>query len=206
MPATPGCFPCSQAFPKLHALEQRYRSLFLGQFLGARERKRSGEVSKQDAKKFSFDDGLQVLIDTLQSRLDGEHSNRRARSLFAANGRWLDHRIGAGRRQQPDRVRRRSAGPAEPQNRLPGDHQPLRRWMCHHWPKFIIRPWPRSCWAFAATTWRIRWMDLACSSRKRKGLTSWARFSPPRSFPTRAGRRSHSSPVTSAARALRICR
>jgi hypothetical protein len=37
----------SQAFPKLYALEQRYRSLFLGQFLGARERKRSGEVSKQ---------------------------------------------------------------------------------------------------------------------------------------------------------------
>jgi oxygen-dependent protoporphyrinogen oxidase len=59
----------TQAFPKLHAVEQRYRSLFLGQILGARERKRSGEVSKQNAKKFSFDDGLQVLIDTLQSRL-----------------------------------------------------------------------------------------------------------------------------------------
>src|ERR1035441_1772861 len=62
----------SQAFPKLHALEQRYRSLFLGQVLGARERKRSGQVSKQDAKKLSFDDGLQVLIDALQSRLEGD--------------------------------------------------------------------------------------------------------------------------------------
>jgi oxygen-dependent protoporphyrinogen oxidase len=61
-----------QAFPKLHALEQRYRSLFLGAVLGVRERKRRGEVSKQDAKKLSFDDGLQVLIDTLQSRLDDE--------------------------------------------------------------------------------------------------------------------------------------
>ncbi|MGD1083604.1 MAG: protoporphyrinogen oxidase [Verrucomicrobiota bacterium] len=61
-----------QAFPKLHALEQRYHSLILGQILGARARRRSGEVSKQSAKKFSFDDGLRVLIDTLQSRLDGD--------------------------------------------------------------------------------------------------------------------------------------
>ena len=52
----------AEAFPKLYALEQRYRSLFGGQFLGARERKRRGEVSKQDAKKLSFDDGLQVAI------------------------------------------------------------------------------------------------------------------------------------------------
>ena len=63
----------TQAFPKLHALEQRYRSLFLGQILGARERKRSGEVSKQNAKKFSFDDGLQVLIDALQVAPRGRH-------------------------------------------------------------------------------------------------------------------------------------
>jgi oxygen-dependent protoporphyrinogen oxidase len=62
----------SQAFPKLHALEQRYHSLILGQILGARERKRRGEVSKQEAKKFSFDDGLQVLIDALQARLGGD--------------------------------------------------------------------------------------------------------------------------------------
>jgi oxygen-dependent protoporphyrinogen oxidase len=67
----PRLLSVSQAFPKLHLLEQRYRSLFLGQFLGARERKRSGEVSKQDAKKFSFDDGLQVLIEALQAGLDG---------------------------------------------------------------------------------------------------------------------------------------
>lgn len=68
----PQLLSVSQAFPKLHALEQRYRSLFLGQILGARARKRSGEVSKQDAKKFSFDNGLQVLIDALQSRLEGD--------------------------------------------------------------------------------------------------------------------------------------
>ncbi|HXR07149.1 MAG TPA: protoporphyrinogen oxidase, partial [Candidatus Acidoferrum sp.] len=67
----PRMLSVSQAFPKLHLLEQRYRSLFLGQFLGARARKRSGEVSKQDAKKFSFDDGLQVLIAALQASLEG---------------------------------------------------------------------------------------------------------------------------------------
>ncbi len=57
------------AFPKLHALEQRYGSLIRGQILGAGERKRRAEVSKQHAKKISFDDGLQVLIDALRARL-----------------------------------------------------------------------------------------------------------------------------------------
>ncbi len=57
------------AFPKLLALEQKYRSLILGQILGARERKRRPEVSKQEAKKLSFDEGLQVLTDTLGEKL-----------------------------------------------------------------------------------------------------------------------------------------
>jgi oxygen-dependent protoporphyrinogen oxidase len=80
----------SQAFPKLHALEQRYRSLFLGQILGARARKRSGEVSKQNAKKFSFDDGLQVLIGALQSRLEGDiQTAAPVRSLRRADKGWF---------------------------------------------------------------------------------------------------------------------
>jgi oxygen-dependent protoporphyrinogen oxidase len=58
-----------EAFPKLHALEQRYGSLILGQALGARERKRSGNVSKQNAPKFSFDQGLGTLTDALGQRL-----------------------------------------------------------------------------------------------------------------------------------------
>lgn len=57
------------AFPKLHALEQRYRSLILGQFLGARERRRRKEVSKQSAKQLSFDEGLHVLPNALQTEL-----------------------------------------------------------------------------------------------------------------------------------------
>lgn len=60
-----------QAFPRLHAVEQRYGSLILGQFLGARERKKRGEVSKQEAKKISFEEGLQQLTDTLGEKLAG---------------------------------------------------------------------------------------------------------------------------------------
>ncbi len=60
-----------EAFPKLHALEQRYGSLILGQILGARERKRQGGVSKKDAPKFSFDQGLETLTGTLAEKLKG---------------------------------------------------------------------------------------------------------------------------------------
>jgi protoporphyrinogen/coproporphyrinogen III oxidase len=58
------------AFPKLLAVEQRYGSLLKGQFLGARERKKSGRVSKQNAPKFSFLHGLEELIDTLGKKLE----------------------------------------------------------------------------------------------------------------------------------------
>jgi len=85
----PRLLSVAQAFPKLHALEQRWRSLFLGQFLGARARKRSGEVSKQNAKKFSFDNGLQVLIDTLQARLGRAIvTTAPIAALRRANGGW----------------------------------------------------------------------------------------------------------------------
>ncbi len=60
-----------QAFPKLAALEANYGSLIKGQILGGRERKRRGEIAKDRAPKFSFDDGLQVLPDTLRARLGG---------------------------------------------------------------------------------------------------------------------------------------
>src|SRR5215467_4041516 len=58
----------TQAFPKLAQLEAKYGSLIKGQILGARERKRRGEVAKDRAPKFSFDEGLQVLTDTLRER------------------------------------------------------------------------------------------------------------------------------------------
>jgi oxygen-dependent protoporphyrinogen oxidase len=65
----PARLSVKHAFPKLYALERRYGSLILGQILGARERKRRGEVSKLEAPKVSFDEGLQVLPETLQARL-----------------------------------------------------------------------------------------------------------------------------------------
>jgi oxygen-dependent protoporphyrinogen oxidase len=53
------------AFPKLHALEQRWGSLILGQILGAAERKRQREASKNSARSFSFAGGMQVLTNAL---------------------------------------------------------------------------------------------------------------------------------------------
>jgi protoporphyrinogen/coproporphyrinogen III oxidase len=67
----PARLSVQQAFPKLHALEQRYGSLIKGQILGARERKRRAEVSKQNAPKFSFIHGLQELVETLRERVAG---------------------------------------------------------------------------------------------------------------------------------------
>lgn len=65
----PSKLSVKHAFPKLYALEQRYRSLLRGQVLGARERKRRAETSKQSANKISFDDGLQVLTNELSKQL-----------------------------------------------------------------------------------------------------------------------------------------
>ena len=78
-----------EAFPKLHALEQRYGSLLLGQVLGARERKRKGGVSKQNAAKFSFDQGLGTLTDALGQRLKEQiRTGQAIGKLTRQNGAW----------------------------------------------------------------------------------------------------------------------
>jgi protoporphyrinogen/coproporphyrinogen III oxidase len=86
----------SQAFPKLYALEQEYGSLIKGQVFGARKRKRSGEVAKPHARKFSFDEGLQVLTETLCAKLKGEVRLRcpvtaLTQSDKSWNVRWRSH-------------------------------------------------------------------------------------------------------------------
>ena len=58
------------AFPKLFALEQKYGSLIKGAILGARERKKRGEVAKDRAKLFSFRQGMQTLTDRLTNLLN----------------------------------------------------------------------------------------------------------------------------------------
>lgn len=62
----------THAFPKLKALEDNYGSMIKGQIFGARERKRRGEIAKDRAPKFSFDEGLQVLTDALAQHLKGD--------------------------------------------------------------------------------------------------------------------------------------
>jgi oxygen-dependent protoporphyrinogen oxidase len=59
------------AFPRLHALEQRYRSLIRGQILGARERARTRERAKNTASSFSFRNGMQTLPDAIARKLRG---------------------------------------------------------------------------------------------------------------------------------------
>jgi oxygen-dependent protoporphyrinogen oxidase len=92
-----------QAFPKLAALEEKYGSMILGQIFGVRERKKRGEVAKDRAPKFSFDEGLQVLPDTLRERL-GDAVRLRATVLRlgrAADGWTVEFRDASGLHQAP---------------------------------------------------------------------------------------------------------
>jgi oxygen-dependent protoporphyrinogen oxidase len=58
------------AFPKLYALERDYGSFIKGAILGAKARKKRGEVAKDRAKLFSFVDGMSVFPQTLAQRLE----------------------------------------------------------------------------------------------------------------------------------------
>jgi oxygen-dependent protoporphyrinogen oxidase len=58
-----------EAFPRLHAVEQKYGSLLLGQVLGARERRRRGEIPRASAPKLSFTHGLSTLVNALHHAL-----------------------------------------------------------------------------------------------------------------------------------------
>ena len=69
------------AFPKLHALEQRWGSLIKGQFLGAAERKRAKETAKNTAKSFSFEHGMQTLPNALAKAVGGVSYQTRATAL-----------------------------------------------------------------------------------------------------------------------------
>ena len=85
------------AFPKLAQLEADYGSLIKGQIFGARARKKRGEVAKDRAPKFSFDEGLQVLTETLRERLvESVRLNALVIKLSQTPGGWsLEWRRGA---------------------------------------------------------------------------------------------------------------
>jgi oxygen-dependent protoporphyrinogen oxidase len=78
------------AFPKLKALEDNYGSMIKGQIFGAQARKKSGEIAKDRAPKFSFDEGLQVLTDGLARQLgDAVQLNSAVSALTKSAGQWL---------------------------------------------------------------------------------------------------------------------
>jgi len=77
------------AFPKLKALEDHYGSMVKGQIFGARDRKKSGEIAKDRAPKFSFDEGLQVLPDALAAQLgDSLKMNSPVTKLAQTDAGW----------------------------------------------------------------------------------------------------------------------
>jgi len=88
-------------FPRLKALEDDYGSIILGAVLGARERKKRAEIEKSKAKKLSFDDGLQVLPDTLHAKLGHAVAlqSKVIRLRQAADG-WIVTFTGNGREEE----------------------------------------------------------------------------------------------------------
>ena len=57
------------AFPKLYRLEELYGGLFKGLVLGAKERKTRAEQSKQSARMFSFETGMQSFPRSIAAKL-----------------------------------------------------------------------------------------------------------------------------------------
>ncbi len=76
-----------QALPRLAALETKYGSLIKGQIKGAKERKKTGQVARDRAPKFSFDEGLQVLPDALAAQLEVKF-NMPITQLIKAGDAW----------------------------------------------------------------------------------------------------------------------
>jgi oxygen-dependent protoporphyrinogen oxidase len=85
------------AFPKLGQLEEKYGSLIKGQILGGRERKKRGEIAKDRAPKFSFDEGLEVLPQTLCRYLgDSVRMNTTVREIRRLGSGWMVEASQAG--------------------------------------------------------------------------------------------------------------
>ncbi|HEV2319771.1 MAG TPA: protoporphyrinogen oxidase [Verrucomicrobiae bacterium] len=77
------------ALPRLAQAEARYGSLIKAEVLGRRERKKSGQMAKDRAPGFSFDEGLQVLPDTLAARLgDNLKLNAPVAQITQIGGGW----------------------------------------------------------------------------------------------------------------------
>ena len=72
----PAKLSVASAFPKLYRLEEIYGGLIKGMILGARERKKRNEESKQSAKMFSFVNGMQTFPQAISNKIkDRVHLN-----------------------------------------------------------------------------------------------------------------------------------
>ncbi len=106
----------AQAFPRLAAVERRHRSLFLGQLLGARERRRSGETPRANAPKLSFVGGLGTLVSGL---LRAVGNRVEYESSVAALARHVDGwEVESRRGHQVHRRRHRAVLLAAPAHKL----------------------------------------------------------------------------------------
>jgi oxygen-dependent protoporphyrinogen oxidase len=77
------------AFKKLYDLEQKYDSLIKGQFKGAKERKKSGEVAKNSAEMISFKNGLGSLVTHLEQHLEDSILKKlRIEAIHRLNDGW----------------------------------------------------------------------------------------------------------------------
>lgn len=66
----PNKLSVKSAFPKLYRLEELYGGLIKGMIKGARERKKRAEQSKQNAKMFSFVNGMQAFPVAIAHKLN----------------------------------------------------------------------------------------------------------------------------------------
>jgi protoporphyrinogen/coproporphyrinogen III oxidase len=70
------------AFPKLYALEEKYGGLIKGTIKSIKERKNRPEKSKQDAKMYSFNNGMLVFPKAIADHLGGKvHLNSEVYSI-----------------------------------------------------------------------------------------------------------------------------
>jgi oxygen-dependent protoporphyrinogen oxidase len=111
------------AFPRLHALEQKYGSLIRGQIQGARERRKNPEKAKNAAKSFSFDRGMQVFPRALAARLAGYQAGVRVESIArrAAGG----YEVRASRGGEAVAFSARAVVVAAPAHRAAGFVEPM---------------------------------------------------------------------------------
>ena len=117
------------AFPKLHALEQRWGSLIRGQIFGAAERKRAKETAKNTAQSFAFDGGMQVLTDALAAAVGPLSLDTRAMRIERNHdgGREGDYTLHAEQQGRPLAWRTRAivlATPADGAAALLREHAP----------------------------------------------------------------------------------